>query len=165
MTLVTAALGRHCMGVQMLVATEELCHVVTGMVKSWLPARDIVKRGFASRFAGGKGLELSPNCPWQEHLVDLEEAGEGGATPGEILYVIFQDRRDSWRARAVAKAPGSFENRKPFPKPWRGLRDAELSAAVGISDGVFVHASGFIGGAKSKDGVVAMVEKAVEWAE
>lgn len=37
---------------------------------------------------------------------------------------------------------GSFENRKSLPAAWMGLRDADLSAAAGIPDCIFVHASG-----------------------
>lgn len=40
----------------------------------------------------------------------------------------------------------SFESRKALPEAWRGLRDEELSKASGIEGGIFIHASGFIGG-------------------
>lgn len=149
----------------MLVATEELLHVVGGVVRSWLPARAIVKRAFGSRLAGGRALELTEFCPWQDHVVSLEEAGEAGAAPGDVLYVMFQDRRGSWRVRAVPTEPGAFDNRKALPQPWRGLRDEELSAAVGITDGIFVHASGFIGGAGSRESVIKMIEQAVAWTD
>lgn len=145
----------------MHVASSELVHVVTSLVDSWLPARDIVKEAMSKRIAGGRALVLDRFCPWQEHLLDLEREGAGGAAPGEVLYVMFCDRRGGWRGQAVPKALGSFENRCPFPEAWRGLRDAELSAAVGIEDGVFVHAAGFIGGAHSEAGMTTMVEKAV----
>jgi len=145
---------------QMLVATSELVHKVGSLVNAWLPARDIVRAAMAKRFAGGRGLCLHRFCPWQEHLMDLEREGEAGSSPGEVLYVTFQDRRGGWRVQAVPATLGSFENRKPLPKAWRGLRDAELSAAVGIEDGVFVHAAGFIGGAASEASIIRMVELA-----
>lgn len=43
--------------------------------------------------------------------------------------------------------PESFESRKALPEVWRGLRDEALCETSGIEGGVFVHASGFIGGA------------------
>jgi uncharacterized UPF0160 family protein len=150
----------------MYLASEEFVHVARSILDSWLPARDIVAKASAARSSvssSGRVLELSTFCPWAEHLHDLEQAGEFGLSPGDILYVVFQDRRGSWRAQAVPRKPGSFENRKPFPSPWRGLRDEELSKAVGIPDGIFIHAAGFIGGAQSRESVLKMVNLAVEW--
>lgn len=57
---------------------------------------------------------------------------------------------------------GSFQNRLSLPAAWQGLRDAELSAASGIPNCVFVHASGFIGGNKTYEGVLQMAQKALQ---
>jgi uncharacterized UPF0160 family protein len=57
----------------------------------------------------------------------------------------------------------SFQNRKSLPQEWRGLRDEELSKKAEIDGCVFVHASGFIGGNKTLDGVLEMARKAVDW--
>ena len=73
-----------------------------------------------------------------------------------------QDDRGNWRIQAVSKTPGSFENRLSLPVAWQGLRDEELSKVSGIPGGVFVHASGFIGGNKTHEGVLAMASAAVE---
>lgn len=43
-----------------------------------------------------------------------------------------------------------------MPEPWRGVRDAELEKICGIPGLIFVHATGFIGGAKTYDGVLKM---------
>lgn len=48
-----------------------------------------------------------------------------------------------------------------MPEPWRGLRDEELSKVSGIPGCVFVHASGFIGGNATYEGVLEMAKKAV----
>jgi len=56
----------------------------------------------------------------------------------------------------------SFQNRKPLPEEWRGLRDQELSTKSGIPGCVFVHASGFIGGNGSFEGALQMAQKALE---
>ncbi len=48
-----------------------------------------------------------------------------------------------------------------MPEEWRGLRDAELSKVTDINDCIFVHASGFIGGAKSYSSVIEMAKKAL----
>jgi uncharacterized UPF0160 family protein len=62
------------------------------------------------------------------------------------LYVLYPDESGKWRVQAIGLDAGSFENRKPLPAAWRGLRDEELSRESGVPGCVFVHASGFIGG-------------------
>lgn len=99
-------------------------------------------------------MEVTPFCPWKSHLYVLEE--ERGC-PGRTLFVLFKDDRDgSWRVQAVNTSPASFELRRGLPEALRGLRDAELSTAVGIDGCVFVHAGGFIGGNKTREGALAM---------
>ncbi len=61
-----------------------------------------------------------------------------------LLCAAQDDRAQAWRVQAVSVSVSSFENRKSLPAAWRGLRDAELSAAAGIPDCVFVHASGAV---------------------
>lgn len=40
--------------------------------------------------------------------------------------------------------------------PWLGLRDAALEKESGISGAIFVHVNGFIGGAKTREGALAI---------
>lgn len=64
-----------------------------------------------------------------------------------------------WRIQAVPAKEGSFELRKGLKSEWRGIKDMEkLVALSGIKDIDFVHASGFIGGAVSKESVILMGE-------
>ena len=56
----------------------------------------------------------------------------------------------------------SFNNRLSLPKEWQGLRDEELSAKSGIPGCIFIHASGFIGGNATYDGVLTMARRALE---
>jgi len=73
-----------------------------------------------------------------------------------------QDERErKWRVQAVSVSAGSFQNRRSLPAAWRGLRDAELCAAAGIPGLVFVHASGFIGGADTQAAAVEMARRAL----
>ena len=63
------------------------------------------------------------------------------------LYIVYPDETaGTWRIQAVPTSPDSFESRKALPEAWRGLRDEKLSEVSGIDGGIFVHASGFIGG-------------------
>jgi len=98
--------------------------------------------------------------PWSDHLYAAEE--EEGKE--KVLYVLFPENdtpESKWRIRSVSIASGSFKNRKDMPDAWKGLRDEELSKVSGIPGGVFVHASGFIGGNQTYDGTLQMAIKSV----
>ena len=75
---------------------------------------------------------------------------------GEILYVIFTDQNGTWRVLAVGVKDEGFKSRLALKEDWRALRDQDLVEKSGIEGGVFVHASGFIGGNKTKDGALEM---------
>jgi len=133
---------------------------------AWLPARSIVSGCLADRLGvdpSGQVIELPRYCPWQSHLVDLEEelAAEGQAA--RILYCVFQDDREKkWRITCVPEKLGQFGDRKSLPKAWRGLRDADLDKVAGIEGCTFVHSAGFTGGHNTREGILQMARKAVE---
>lgn len=85
----------------------------------------------------------------QAHLFELEaDEAVAAVEPNQAVYVVYPDETaGNWRVQAVPLSPESFESRKALPEAWRGLRDEELSKASGIEGGIFIHASGFIGGA------------------
>lgn len=65
----------------------------------------------------------------------------------KAIYIVYPDETaKNWRVQAVPVSPESFESRKALPEAWRGLRDEELSKVSNIAGGIFIHASGFIGG-------------------
>lgn len=147
-------------------AGAEFVESVRYHAQSWLPARSIVKDSLDQRTEAdpsGGIMRLLGYCPWKEHLYVLErEAG----IEGQVIYVVYEDEREKkWRVQAVGAAPGSFESRKALPVPWRGLRDAELSAAACLPGCVFVHASGFIGGHETLEGALEMARRALAFAE
>lgn len=82
----------------------------------------------------------------------------------EPLFVITPDRGPSgnWRAHAVRAQSHSFVSRRPFPAAWAGKRDAELAALSGVPDAVFCHNKLFTVAAKSKEGALALVRKAIQ---
>lgn len=147
-------------------AGGEFAEEVARVARSWLPAKKIVEASVRSRFsdadASGRIVRLHSFAPWKEHLYDLEE--ELGLTDSDnVLYVLYEDDRErKWRVQCVARGPGSFESRLPMPEAWRGLRDAALSAASGVDGCVFCHASGFIGGNDTYEGVLEMARKSME---
>lgn len=47
-------------------------------------------------------------------------------------------------------------------KDWCGMRDDELSKVSGIAGSIFCHATGFIGGNKTKKGAVEMALRSID---
>lgn len=170
-----------------MTATEFVDYVVR-TVTAWLPAREIVvaaRAGARSVHPSGQILRLDQFAPWKEHLFELEEEeeegapskvddGEGGAAASpakrargedslpKALYLLAADTNGSWRVHAVPESPDSFASRKALPAAWRGLRDQQLSDKAGVPGCIFVHASGFIGGAQTYEGALALASKALE---
>ncbi|KAL4811449.1 metal-dependent protein hydrolase [Aspergillus unguis] len=143
-------------------------------VSSWLPARETVKAAYEGRkdvHPSGKIMVLPQGgVPWKEHLYNFEkEAKASNPEEAEVYYVLYPESAtegSKWRVQAVSVNEGSFVSRKPLPEKWRGVRDADLDGVLkaegdGIPEGaVFVHASGFIGGHKTREGAFAMAAKA-----
>lgn len=69
-----------------------------------------------------------------------------------IKYVLYQDSSSKWRIQAVPVSSSSFQSRLALPEQWRGLRDGVLSEKAGVEGCIFIHASGFIGGANTYEG-------------
>lgn len=136
----------------------------------WYPARSLVEDALKERMKvseTGNIIDLSNNkygggFPWKEHLFDLEN--EQGIS-GIIRFVIFKDTKNNWRVQAVPEDPHSFQLRVPLHHEWMGLRDDELSRKSNIPDCIFVHASGFIGGNKTREGALQMALKTISFAE
>lgn len=99
----------------------------------------------------------------QEHLDEIEkELGISDDDTKNILYAVYSDDKGHYRIQCVSMNPNSFISRKPLPKEWRGVRDEDLSKVAGIDGCVFCHASGFIGGNKTREGALEMVDKSLQ---
>ncbi|KAK7208570.1 metal-dependent protein hydrolase [Myxozyma melibiosi] len=128
--------------------------------KSWLPAREIVKEAIAKASeydSDGRIVVFDQFVAWKDHLFTIEK--ELGIS-GQTYYVLYSDGK-GWRIQAVPVSPDSFASRKALPEAWRGVRDQALSDLTGIDGGVFVHASGFIGGNQTREGALLMAKKAL----
>ncbi|KAI0651832.1 GAMM1 protein [Trametes meyenii] len=132
---------------------------------AWLPARDLVVAALNKRKEAdpsGHIILFEQFAPWKEHLFELEETL---AIPEaeKPIYVLYPDETaNNWRIQAVPIAPESFESRKALPERWRGVRDDALSQLSGVEGCIFVHASGFIGGNKTKEGVLRLANLALK---
>jgi len=146
-------------------AGEEFLSRVSYYGRSWLPARDLVLVALSGREnidPNGRIIVFDQYAPWKEHLFELEQQLSVPAAT-QPLYVVYpDDTGGNWRVQAIPVSPESFESRKALPEPWRGIRDEELSRLSGIEGCVFVHASGFIGGNKTKEGALEMAKMALK---
>lgn len=137
-------------------------NLLEGYGNGWLPARGLVEDAFKERHTIhplGEVIVLSQFCPWKEHLYSVEKENNA---QGEVKFVLFMDSSKSWRISTVSVTLTSFEFRKGLPEPWRGVRDEALSELTGVDGCVFVHAAGFIGGCKTKEGVLSLAKMAVD---
>lgn len=142
---------------------SEFEETVVYAYQTWLPGRSLVVDALEKRFEthkSGRILELTTYCPWKEHYFSLEEELGNDLSP-KIAYVIYQDS-NSWRIQCMPISPGSFELRDSLPSSWFGLRDDELSAVSGVEGCVFCHATGFVAGNHTRQGVIDMAVKALE---
>jgi len=148
-----------------LTKTEFLDRVVY-YGKVWWSARDIVHKSIEERFkvhsSGRVILFDQGGVPWKEHLFQLEEENDLSGKDVNILYAIYSDQNGMWRIQCVPLRAKSFENRLSLPESWRGVRDKDLVDVSGIEGATFVHSSGFIGGNRTKEGVMLMVDAALK---
>jgi len=150
----------------MYLVAAEFVPFVDRLVNVWWPARSIVERAMAARaevHPSQRILVLPQACPWKDHIFDIEEELAINGVTVPTLYVLFEDTTGgSWRVQCVPENAASFTNRRSILSAHCGLRDDALSEACKIPGCVFVHASGFIGGNKTKDGALKMAINSLE---
>ncbi|KAL9890787.1 MYG1 protein [Glossina fuscipes fuscipes] len=148
----------------MCVVGNEFVEKILYIGRSWIRAREYVRNALENAtkvYESGEILLLERTCPWKQHLFDLEQECD---IEGRSKLVIFEDPLDkSWRVAGVPVTPQSFLGRQFLPKEWCGLRNDDLFQAAGVKDLLFVHSTGFIGGAKNKEAALAMAIKSLQW--
>ena len=100
-------------------------------------------------------LELDRNMPWKDAVF---------AHGLPVLYAVYPASSGNWMVDTMPPDPGSFAQRLALPEAWAGLPEAELPAATGVPDAVFVHLRRFVGAARSRAGAVAMARRSIELA-
>ena len=115
-------------------------------------ARQMVIDAVILAGAGAAVVPLDTFCPWQE-TIHVEAPG--------ALYVTFRDETGKHMVQCVPDKPGSFQQRKPLPEAWAGLRDEELQKLTGVEDAIFCHPGRFICGAASYEGAARLANLAL----
>lgn len=144
---------------------EDFTSVLTKIVESDLPAKEIVKTAIEERRdkvdPSGEILKFpSGGLPWRTHLYDLEKAMK---VDPPIKFVLYTDQGGMWRVQSVTVEGKAFENRLSLPEPWRGVRDDDLEKVTKIKGSRFVHSAGFIGGNTYYEGALEMAKVALSW--
>ncbi|XP_028855186.1 MYG1 exonuclease [Denticeps clupeoides] len=131
--------------------------------RAWLPARAVVEEAIGTRMqvdpSGEVVMFARGGCPWKEHLLSLEKE-LGVQTP--IKFVLYPDQSGQWRVQCVPAGLNTFQNRLSLLEEWQGIRDNALSDLSGIPGCIFVHASGFIGGNKTREGALEMARRTLQ---
>lgn len=83
-------------------------------------------------------------------------------------FVVWQAGHDAWMVQCVPPIEDRQAQRLPFPEQVRGLRDHDLEKAVKVDLGaaekpesVFIHRDGWVGGAATKAGALALADFAL----
>lgn len=147
-------------------ASQVIGETFVALVRSyglgWYPAKSEVEQAYNNRLQynpKGQIVVFERSLPWKEHLYTLEKQQAEGTEP--VIYVLYSDG-GNWRIQAVSVTESSFESRKALPEAWRGLRDDAMSDKTGVPGCIFTHASGFIGGHKTRDGALKLAQMALE---
>jgi uncharacterized UPF0160 family protein len=144
------------------VAEEEFICQIKYVAKSYFPAYSIVKDAVNKRFNvhdSGRIIVLGKSIPWKELLYTIED--EDGIKD-QVQFAIFKNSETDYRVQTVPLSQGNFKFRKGLPENWRGVEKEKLAGISGIHDIVFVHSSGFIGGAKSYESAMKMAVEALK---
>jgi uncharacterized UPF0160 family protein len=114
-----------------------------------LLAQSIVENAYATA-PDKRVIVLDDNLPWHETIEKYPET----------IYVV-SPKSGNWRVEGVRLKKFSFDLRKKLPEAWGGLRDEQLQKLTGVNDAVFCHRALFLGVAQSKEGAIALAEKAL----
>ena len=90
-------------------------------------------------------------------------------TPPEVLssvegldYLVFPEITDNtWQIYAIHIAGDPFTPKSPFPAEWAGLLNQDIAQVTGVEDAIFCHSKRFLAVAKTKEGALALLEKAM----
>ena len=86
-----------------------------------------------------------------------------GETP-EALYAIYPRPDGKWSLGCVPDLSKSRYGvlRKPLPLEWAGKKDKELERVTGVEGALFAHRNRFMATVKTKEGAIALAQKALE---
>ncbi len=99
---------------------------------------------------------LNQYMPYQDFVINSKNP-----KAKEILYAIYPSNRGGYGIQAIQKASNTFENRKPFPESWAGLRDADLQKVTGVKTARFCHNARFLCTVENLEDAIKIVKLAI----
>lgn len=82
--------------------------------------------------------------------------------PEPLIVVYPATDGKKWNAKTVRVSLNSFETRIKFPESWAGKVNGDLVEATGVKGALFCHRARFLVVAESKEGALALAEKALK---
>lgn len=101
-------------------------------------------------------LILDRYQPWKKVLADSENP-----QTDSIIAVIYPSVRGGFNWQIACRDQAGASPRFLAPQDWWGKEGEELQRECGVDDALFCHRSGFIGGAKTKEGAIRMAGQLV----
>lgn len=93
-------------------------------------------------YDGGKILIMHTKLPWTQAVLSHLD------TFKNCILAVYPDRKRGWRVQSLPLSKASrFANRCSAPLAWRGLDSQALDKVSGLTGTIFVHKTGFTGGA------------------
>ncbi len=120
--------------------------------KAYERGREVVLEALKTS-ADPRILELPISIDWTGHIFEMGNE--------DVLFAVYPSQ-GAWNCSAAKTRPGSWDNRFDLPSEWGGLRNEALAAVSGVADAVFCHDKLFICVAGSREGIMEMVQKALE---
>lgn len=103
-------------------------------------------------------LILEKYMPYQSFVIN-----SNNPKAKEILYAVYPSNRGGYGIQAIQKSINSFENRKPFPEEWAGLKDKDLQLKSGVETARFCHNSRFLCTTETLEDAIKIAKIAVEF--
>lgn len=108
--------------------------------------------------SNGGFVVLDKYMPYQDFVINSENP-----KAKDLLYAIYPSNRGGYGIQAIQKAVNTFENRKPFPEAWGGLKDEDLQKVSGIKTARFCHNARFLCTTETLEDAIELAKKAVEF--
>lgn len=135
---------------------KKIWNIKVKNVLSKLEAKDLVE--LAIEESTEQFIILKQYMPYQDFVINSQNP-----KAQNILYAIYPSNRGGFGIQAIQKSVNTFENRKPFPEPWAGLRDLELQNVTGVKTARFCHNARFLTTVENLDDAIEIARKAINY--